>query len=131
MTTGQYIKEQRLKKGLTQEELAAKTDISARTIQRIENDEVDARAYTLQTIATALDINFDILNSIDRSAKEEEGVHHVSVWLPLIHLSGLFTILLPTLIVWFIKKDAVKGIREHAIDVVNFQLNILACIIPC
>lgn len=47
MDTGKLIKELRLKKGMTQEELAAKTEVSSRTIQRIENGEVDPRAYTL------------------------------------------------------------------------------------
>ena len=53
MKTGLVIKELRIKKGLTQEELADKTELSARTIQRIENGEVDPRAYSLQMIAKA------------------------------------------------------------------------------
>jgi len=51
MKTGQLIREQRLMKRMTKETLAAKTNTSARTIQRIENGEVKARAYTLQHIA--------------------------------------------------------------------------------
>ena len=39
MTTGQLLKDLRLKKGLTQEELSSRTGISVRTIQRIEKDE--------------------------------------------------------------------------------------------
>jgi len=33
MTIGHFIKEERLRKGMTQEELALRTDISVRTIQ--------------------------------------------------------------------------------------------------
>ena len=44
MKTGHLIKTLRLKKGITQEELAEKTEISVRTIQRIENGDVDPRA---------------------------------------------------------------------------------------
>jgi uncharacterized Tic20 family protein len=131
MTTGQFIKEQRLKKGMTQDDLAAKTDLSTRSIQRIENDEVDARAYTLQTIALALDIDFDTLNSINKQDQELKKSNSVSIWLPLLHLSGLFTLLLPPLFIWFLRADEVKGIRAHAINVINFQLNMLICIIPC
>jgi len=58
METGKLIKELRIKKGMTQEELADKTEVSARTIQRIENGDVDPRAYTLQMIAKALDVDF-------------------------------------------------------------------------
>ncbi len=54
MKTGKIIKELRIKKGMTQEELAEMTELSARTIQRIENGEVDPRSYTLQMIAKAL-----------------------------------------------------------------------------
>ena len=59
MTIGQFIRETRLKRGMTQEELAAKTDISVRTIQRIENGEVDPRTFTLHTLASALDIDYE------------------------------------------------------------------------
>lgn len=131
MTTGQFIKEQRLKKGMTQEDLAAKTDISARTIQRIENDEVDPRVYTLQNIAIALEIDFEVLDKIHRPNLGAEEPNDAHIWLPLLHLSGLFLLLLPPLIIWFLKKDEVKGIREHAIHVINFQLSMWLYIIPC
>ena len=36
METGKLIKELRIKKGMTQEELADKTEVTSRTIQRIE-----------------------------------------------------------------------------------------------
>jgi transcriptional regulator with XRE-family HTH domain len=63
MTPGQAIKELRLKKGMTQEELAAKAETKARTIQRIESDEVRPRAYTVQKIAEVLNVNCEQLNS--------------------------------------------------------------------
>ena len=45
METGKLIRELRIKKGMTQEELADKTEVSSRTtIQRIENGEVDPRS---------------------------------------------------------------------------------------
>lgn len=50
METGKLIKELRIKKGMTQEELADKTEVSARTIQRIENGEVDPRAYHIHSV---------------------------------------------------------------------------------
>ena len=62
MKTGEIIKDLRVKKGLTQEELADKTELSVRTIQRIENGEVDPRSFTLQMIAKALDVDFSIFN---------------------------------------------------------------------
>jgi len=71
MKTGLLIRELRIKKGLTQEELAEKTELSARTIQRIENGEVDPRSYTLQMIAKALDVDFSLFVENESEEKEE------------------------------------------------------------
>ena len=43
---GIKIQELRKQKGMTQEDLADKTGLSVRTIQRIESGEVDPRSYT-------------------------------------------------------------------------------------
>jgi transcriptional regulator with XRE-family HTH domain len=129
MRTGHLIKELRLKKGITQEDLAAKTDISVRTIQRIENGDVDPRAYTLQSIAAALEVDFAVLVNSEpelNAVNEKEN----SKWLPLLHLSGLFLFIIPPILVWIWKRDDVKDIRKHAIDVINFQLSMSLYILP-
>jgi len=51
----------RKNKGLTQEELADRTNITVRTIQRIENSETTPRPHTLKTIAAALDLSWEEL----------------------------------------------------------------------
>lgn len=131
MTTGQLIRELRTNKGMTQEDLAAKTNISARTIQRIEKDEVDPRAYTLQTIAIALDVEFDMLNKNNEINPQLEIARERKYWLPLLHLSGLFLLLIPPVIIWLGYKDKIENMREHGIDVINFQLNMLLIMVPC
>jgi transcriptional regulator with XRE-family HTH domain len=76
---------------LTQEELADMTEVSARTIQRIENGEVAPRAYTLQMIAKALEVDFslfvDVKNEDDKTEEENNrdwyGLLHLSALLPL------------------------------------------------
>jgi uncharacterized Tic20 family protein len=129
MTIGQFIKETRLKKGMTQEELASKTDISVRTIQRIEKDDVDPRSFTLQTIASVLEVGYEKLVRFGHSDSENESSHQSKIWLPILHLSGLFITLLPPIIIWIWQKDKVQNIRAHAIDVVNFQLSMLIYLI--
>lgn len=131
MTTGELIKELRIKKGMTQEELAAKTDISVRTIQRIEHGEVDPRAYTLQTIAAALDIEFELLNNTVEKDFDLEREKESKLWLPILHLSGLFLLLIPSVLIWFWKKDKIKNMREHGINVINFQISMLIILVPC
>jgi uncharacterized Tic20 family protein len=52
-------------------------------------------------------------------------------WLPMLHLSGLFVFLFPPLIIWLSKKDQIKEIRDHGVDVINFQLSMWVILIPC
>ncbi|MFO7864136.1 MAG: helix-turn-helix domain-containing protein [Salinivirgaceae bacterium] len=110
-----------MKKGLTQEELAEKTELSARTIQRIENGEVDPRAYSLQMIAKALDVDFSLFveneSKVDKEKKTED-----TIILGLVHLSGLFLILIPTILIWSYKKNEVENITEHFKVVISFQI---------
>lgn len=56
---GQKIVELRKAKGMTQEELVEKCNISVRTIQRIETGDVTPRSYTIKTILSALGYEFD------------------------------------------------------------------------
>ena len=53
---GLKIKETRIKRGMSQEELADLAKVNLRTIQRIENDETTPRDKTLKLIYDALDI---------------------------------------------------------------------------
>jgi hypothetical protein len=42
-------------------------------------------------------------------------------WLTMLHLSGLFVFLFPSLIIWFSKKDQIEEIRDHGRDVINIK----------
>ena len=130
MTTGQFIKEQRAQKGMTQEELAARTQVTVRTIQRIECGDVQARAYTLQTIASALGVNFQELINCDKADLEAVRSDGGRIWLPLLHASGLLILLFPPLVIWLWKRDEIRSMREQGIDVLNFQLSMLIYLIP-
>jgi transcriptional regulator with XRE-family HTH domain len=131
METGKLIKELRIKKGMTQEELADKTELSARTIQRIESGEVDPRAYTLQMIAKALEVDFSLF--IEQEPKESQEIQKVddNNWLALLHLSGILPLIFPTVIIWNLKKAKIKGITNHYRAVISFQMMILGIILGC
>lgn len=62
---GKKITELRKAKGLTQEELVERCNISVRTIQRIETGEVTPRSYTVKTILSALDYDLAQLSEYD------------------------------------------------------------------
>jgi transcriptional regulator with XRE-family HTH domain len=54
---GKKIVELRKSKGLTQEELVSKCNLTVRTLQRIESGVVTPRSYTIKMLFTALDYN--------------------------------------------------------------------------
>ncbi|GAA4319401.1 hypothetical protein GCM10023149_18050 [Mucilaginibacter gynuensis] len=60
-TLGKKIVKLRKAKGLTQEELVEKCNLSVRTLQRIEAGEVTPRSYTIKLIFTAL--GYDVYNT--------------------------------------------------------------------
>jgi transcriptional regulator with XRE-family HTH domain len=62
---GKKISETRKLKGLTQEELAERSKMNLRTIQRIENSDNIPRGKTLMLICNALEINFEDLRNIE------------------------------------------------------------------
>ncbi len=58
MYIGVVIREVRTLKGLTQVELSDETNISVRTIQRIEKDAVEPSLYSLKKISEILEVDF-------------------------------------------------------------------------
>lgn len=57
MNIGVVIKEVRKQKGLTQLDLADHANISVRTIQRIEKDEVEPSFYSLKSLSEILEVD--------------------------------------------------------------------------
>jgi uncharacterized Tic20 family protein len=108
---GLKVAELRQAKALTQEQLAEKCEVSARTIQRIESGEVDPRAYTLRCLAEALGFDF-----------EEQDTSHENIWLAVLHLSSMFCMLIVPLLLWSWKKTQSYKIDTHGRQVLNFQI---------
>ncbi len=131
METGKLIKELRIQKGMTQEELAEKTEVSTRTIQRIENGEVDPRAYTLQSIANALDVEFGLF--LEKGSDENQKIGKVddTSWLLFLYLTSLLPLIFPAVLIWKNKKNKTSDMAEHYRVVLSFQLMILGVVFGC
>ena len=56
---GKKITELRKQRGLTQEELVERCNVTVRTIQRIESGETTPRIYTIKTILNALGLDYE------------------------------------------------------------------------
>ncbi|MEM8507163.1 MAG: helix-turn-helix transcriptional regulator [Bacteroidota bacterium] len=70
---GLKITNLRKQKGYTQEELVALCNINVRTLQRIENGEVTPRSYTIKTILSALDYDYESLQEESKTQTPEIG----------------------------------------------------------
>ncbi len=77
---GKKILELRLLKGLTQGELAARCNLSLRTVQRIESAEVIPRSHTIRVIFSSLDYDLNNL-SINLSDNLSVKDYKLKVWL--------------------------------------------------
>ena len=123
---GKKLKEQRKKKGLSQEELAESASVNLRTIQRIENNESEPRGNTLNLICKALDINVEELLDYGKQTDND--------YLILLQLSVLSCFVFPIgniilpMILWLTKKDKIIGLNEAGINLMNFQIIWTACL---
>ena len=77
--TATWLRKGRLSKGLTQRELAEKSNISIRSIQHIENGDLIPRSYTLKTLAEALGLSFDEFMRNAREQRVEIGEKDIEV----------------------------------------------------
>ena len=115
-------------KGFSQEILSHKTNVTVRTIQRIENAEVaNPHLNTIKLLAVALDIEVDQL--LPLSNPKEETIK--KKWLLLLHATPLLGLFLPPcnilipLFLWIHKRDDNPIYNEHGIKVINFQITVL------
>ena len=111
---GLKVTELRQQKGLTQEQLAERCEVSPRTVQRIESGEVDPRAYTLQCLSTALDFDF-----------MEDNTSNENLWVLLMHLSNIIPVLIAPLLIWSLKKNQSYKIDKQGNAVLNFQITMI------
>lgn len=134
---GKKVKELRTRKGLSQEELADLSQLSLRTIQRIENNETDARGDSLKRLATALGIEAKELIDYPSELHQVKG-NDKNKYLMAINLSAFSFLLFPMAgaivpwILWWLKKDTINGIDLDSKRVINFQISwfILITVIP-
>lgn len=114
------IKKLRNSRGWSQELLAEKTELSLRTIQRVENSETEPRGHTLKRISEALQVTPDELLEWNRT--EDKST------LLVLNLSALSFLFFPVLgvlvplIIWIAKKDVIKGMTEAGKELINFQI---------
>ncbi|MEO0902704.1 MAG: helix-turn-helix domain-containing protein, partial [Bacteroidota bacterium] len=104
---GKNLQYHRKLKGFTQEELSEKTEVTVRTIQRIEKDEVNPHMQTVKLLAAALSV--EIADLMVLKNPKEETLH--KKWLLLMHGTPLLGFVLPfcnvlfPLFLWIHKRE--------------------------
>ena len=129
MNLGEKIKTARLNLGWTQEELADRIQTTVKTIQRIESGKVKPRATTLRAISEVFQVQFEELITIrDEFLDVDSPPLNYRI---ILHLSALSLMIFPTYLVWICLKSKFPSMRKEAIELINFQMNLLAVMIPC
>lgn len=124
-TIGKNLVYQRKRKGYTQDTLSEKSNVTIRTIQRIEKDEVNPQLQTIKLLTDALEIEVDDLIILENP--KEEALQNK--WILLLHGSPLlgfifpFSVLFP-LFIWLHKREDNTIYYQQGIKVINFQLSV-------
>ena len=128
MKIGSKIKDLRIRRGYTQLDLSELTSLSKRTIQRIENDEVEPSLFSLNKLSEILKVD---LLQIKNNKQMENSTNKSLFWLIFLHFSGLFLTLFPPLVIWLLFRKKDELIDVHGKEIVNFQLGLLSITICC
>jgi transcriptional regulator with XRE-family HTH domain len=129
--------------GLSQEELAEKTGLSLRTIQRIESGETKPRGDSLRRLCQALGVTMDVFMDDKTSEGHDQEVRTVNDpdahpvksleenrgFLVMMNLSAL-AFMMPwpglgiaaPLVLWLIYRDKIEDVRAMGRRIVNFQI---------
>ncbi|UCS94785.1 helix-turn-helix domain-containing protein [Echinicola marina] len=120
LTLGQRVKNLRSAACLSQEELAEISQISLRTVQRLEIGATTPRGDTLKRLAAALKVTTDDL--LEWRTEEDRG------FLKLMNLGSLGFLFFPILgiviplVLWIKKMDTVQFAKEIGKSILNFQI---------
>ncbi|MFT4646791.1 MAG: transcriptional regulator with XRE-family HTH domain [Planctomycetota bacterium] len=118
------IKEARLTKGLSQEALSDLSNISLRTIQRIESGIGKPRLFTIKTLAKHLDIS---ISNLTLEKTQDQNLDKEIVLLKKMNMSIILTLIIPLaniivpLIIWK-TSDVVKELKNIGEKIISFQI---------
>jgi len=95
MRLGTQIKETRIKEGLTQAELAKRSGLTERTIQRIEKHDTEPSQHSLKKISEILNENFNEKKLNDMKKKQrilQIGMASITLLIAVLFFTGIFTL---------------------------------------
>lgn len=117
---GEKISQIRKEKAWSQEDLAERSGISVRTIQRIENNGSKPRPFTIQTLAKALDIEIATLLFKEESTTDFSKLHQINLAVFSHIILPLGNILLP-LMIWRKNRQSAL-VKEVGSKIITVQI---------
>lgn len=126
-TLAENVVYQRKLKGFSQKELSDRTNVTVRTIQRIEKGETEPHLQTVKMLAAALEIDVNDLLILD-DPKEEDIQRK---WLLLMHATPFIGFVIPLsnifipLFLWIHKREDNPVYYEHGRKIVNFHITMI------
>ena len=116
---GKRVIEERVRLGMSQEDLAGESLLSLRTIQRIESGQTSPRGDTLKRLAGALKVPIEEL--IDSELEEDANLVVLMNLTQLAFLAfPLLGVIIP-LIIWLTNRNRVRDVDEVGQSILNFQ----------
>lgn len=118
---------QRKLKGFSQKELSDRTNVTVRTIQRIEKGDTEPHLQTVKMLAAALEIEVNELLILDNP--KEETIQ--KKWLLLMHATPFLGFVIPLaniflpLFLWIHKREDNRLYADHGRRILNFQISMM------
>lgn len=130
---GDKIKKMRINAGFSQNELAERTQLSLRTIQRIENSETGPRGDSLKRISEVLGVTVEELiegeDTVEKKTAPDPGHVLEDKWVslalmisPLSYLVNPILAVLSPIIIWKLLGAKLPGIKRQGRKVIEVQL---------
>ena len=126
---GKKIKELRLRSGISQDELSEISQLSLRTIQRIENGETEPRGDSLKRLSKAFNINVEELTTATSDELPRSKLKADKNLLLLLNFSAFGFLIFPLLgiifpwIIYSVYKDKTSGVNEQGKQIMKFQIS--------
>src|SRR5690349_10740178 len=116
---GKRVVAERVRLGMSQEELAGESLLSLRTIQRIESGQTSPRGDTLKRLAGVLKVPVEEL--IDSELQEDPNLVVLMNLTQLAFLAFPLLGLIIPLIIWLTNRNRIRDVDEVGQSILNFQ----------
>lgn len=115
----QKVKGLRKSKGFSQEALATISGLSLRTVQRIENENKNPSGDSLKRLSTALGVSPDYL--LDWEPNDNPNFLLILAFSPILCIIHPFLAIIVPLILWSIKKNQIRGVKQLGVKIITIQ----------